>query len=249
MHMPLAVDGAFHAFNTFRRFVAVRAGRRFRRGGKRRSRRCAGRIQFRRGVIQAVHQDWRMRQQAAQLFPQMGGGGGNVAFSQQDAVSGNNLLHPDGMLLREHLRTIDGIDDGADMPDAELVTEHGVGLERSDNGCRLGQAGGFDDDALEMGNLPARPLVEQIEQRLFEFAAYLAAQAAGTEQDGIRRDGRDELLVDADFAEFVNQHGAVAVMFGAEDFLQQRGFAGAEKAGEDDDRRFRGRRNHGEQAP
>ena len=114
-----------------------------------------------------------MRQQAAQLFPQEGGRGGNVAFSQQDAVGSDDLLHPDGMLLHEHLRTIDGIDDGADMPDAELVTEHRVGLERSDNGRRLGQAGGFDDDALEMGNLLARPLVEQIEQRLLEFAAYL----------------------------------------------------------------------------
>ena len=73
--------------------------------------------------------------------------------------------------------------------------------------------------------------VEKAHQGFLEFAANLAADAAGIEKDDVGRYGFDELLVDADFAEFVDEYGAVAIGFGGKDFFEDGGFAGTKKAG------------------
>ena len=75
----------------------------------------------------------------------------------------------------------------------------------------------------------------QLGQDADEVAAHAAADAAVVQLEDFLVRLDDELVVDADLAEFVFDHGdALAVIFG-EDAVEQRGLAGAEKAGDDGD--------------
>ena len=74
---------------------------------------------------------------------------------------------------------------------------------------RVGQSGGFDDDAAEMRDLAARPPRQQIAQRLLQIAAHRAAQAAVFKQQRAFRHALQQMMVEPDLAEFVDQHGDV----------------------------------------
>ena len=109
-----------------------------------------------------------------------------------------------------------------------LVDEEGLGHRAG-----IGQAGGLDDDGVE----PALALHQALDDA-DQVAAHGAADAAVVHLEHFLVGADDQVVVDADLAELVDDHGvALAVVLG-EDAVEQRGLAGAEIAGEDGDGDF-----------
>jgi hypothetical protein len=94
----------------------------------------------------------------------------------------------------------------------------------------IGQSGGFDHDGIEPSGA-AHEAFNHADQ----VAAHRAAHAAIVHLVDFLVGFHDQLVVDADFAEFVDDHGvALAVVFG-EDAVEQRRLAGTEIAGQHGD--------------
>ncbi len=98
---------------------------------------------------------------------------------------------------------------------------------------RQREAGGLDDDVLD-----AVAREDRVERR-HEFVGHRAADAAiGELDDVLLRTGGvaaalEDFAVDADIAEFVDDHGEAAALRVGEHVADQRRLAGAEKAGDD----------------
>ena len=120
-----------------------------------------------------------------------------------------------------------------------LVDEEGLGDRR-----RIGEAGRLDDDRVELALAPHQPFDDAD-----QVAAHGAADAAVVHLEHFLVGADDELVVDADFAELVDDHGvALAVRLG-EDAVEQGRLAGAEIAGQHGDGDLvEGRVGHGVQA-
>jgi hypothetical protein len=98
---------------------------------------------------------------------------------------------------------------------------------------RVGEARGLDDDGVELA-LPLHQPVHDAD----EVAAHGAADAAVVHLEHFLVGADHEVVVDADLAELVDDHGvALAVRLG-EDAVEERGLAGAEIAGEHGDGDF-----------
>src|SRR5215510_3301858 len=109
---------------------------------------------------------------------------------------------------------------------ADIVV-HEEGL-RHRRGVR--EPGGFDDDGVELA-LPAHQPVDDAH----EVAAHGAADAAVVHLEHFFVGADDELVVDADLAEFVDDDGVLLSVRLRQDAVEQRGLAGAEIAGEHGD--------------
>ncbi len=120
-----------------------------------------------------------------------------------------------------------------------LVDEEGLRDRRG-----IGEAGRLDDDGVELALALHQPFDDAD-----QVAAHGAADAAVVHLEHFLVGADDELVVDADLAEFVDDHGvALAVLLG-EDAVEQRRLAGAEIAGEHGDGDFvEARVGHGGQA-
>jgi hypothetical protein len=128
------------------------------------------------------------------------------------------------------LQNVVRIDHRDDRIEAEPRPHFIVGEERLRDGRGVGEAGGLDENAVELVLA-----LEQAGEDADEVAAHAAADAAVVHLEEFFLALDDELVVDADLAEFVFDHGEFfAVVFG-EDTVEERGFAGAEEAGEDGD--------------
>ncbi len=104
-----------------------------------------------------------------------------------------------------------------------LVDEEGLRHRR-----RVGEAGRLDDDRVE----PALPLHQPFDDA-DEVAAHGAADAAVVHLEHFLVGADDEFVVDADFAELVDDDRVALAVRLAEDAVQERRLAGAEIAGED----------------
>jgi hypothetical protein len=97
---------------------------------------------------------------------------------------------------------------------------------------RVGGAARLDDDALERRHLAARTPEDQVGEGFVQRSGIRTAQAPGIQQhhvvDGL---GEDD-LVEADPSQFVHDHRAVGECGCAQGFIEQRGLAAAEEAGE-----------------
>ena len=109
-----------------------------------------------------------------------------------------------------------------------LVDEEGLRHRR-----RIGEAGGLDDDGVELALAPHQP-VDDADQ----VAAHGAADAAVVHLEHFLVGADDEVVVDADLAELVDDHGVFLAVRLGQDAVEQRGLAGAEIAGEHGDRHF-----------
>ena len=118
-----------------------------------------------------------------------------------------------------------------------LVDEEGLRHRR-----RIGEARGLDDDGVELALALHQP-VEDAHQ----IAAHGAADAAVVHLEHFLVGADDEIVVDADLAELVDDHGVFLAVVLRQDAVQQRGLAGAEIAGQHGDGDFfgRGRFGHG----
>ena len=96
---------------------------------------------------------------------------------------------------------------------------------------RIGEAGGFQQHAAEAA-APVVEIAQQRLQRVDQIAAHGAAQAARLQQHHVVADIFHQQVVEADLAEFVDDDGGVGERRLFEQAVEQRGLAGAEKAGE-----------------
>ena len=120
-----------------------------------------------------------------------------------------------------------GVDHGDDGVERRLrshvfVHEEGLGHRRG-----VGQAGGLDENRVE-----AVAAFHQSVDDADQVAAHRAADAAVVHLEDFLVGIDDEVVVDADVAEFVDDHRvALAVILG-QDAIEKCGLAGAEIAGE-----------------
>jgi hypothetical protein len=125
---------------------------------------------------------------------------------------------PFGVSDRHHRVELRGVGD-------VLVDEEGLR-----DGGGVGEPRRLDDDGVELALALHQPVHDAD-----EVAAHGAADAAVVHLEHFLVGAHDEVVVDADLAELVDDHGvALAVRLG-EDAVQKRGLAGAEVAGEDGD--------------
>ena len=133
----------------------------------------------------------------------------------------NALLRADQL---HHAEGDDGIEPGLG---ADIVVHEECLGDRH----RVGQSGCLDDDGVKPAGAAHQPFDDAD-----QVAAHGAADAAIVHLVDFLVGFHDQVVVDADLAELVDDHGiALAVRFG-EDAVEQGGLAGAEKAGEDGDR-------------
>ena len=120
-----------------------------------------------------------------------------------------------------------------------IVDEEGLRDRR-----RIGEACGLDDDRVE----PALALHQPLDDT-DQVAAHGAADAAVVHLEHFLVGADDEVVVDADLAEFVDDDGVFPPVRLAQDAIEQRRLAGAEIAGEHGDGNFFGASlGHGGQA-
>ena len=126
-----------------------------------------------------------------------------------------------------------GIDQGQDRVQQVALGDLVVHEEGLRHRARIGQAGGLDDDAVEVQQALALLGGQQL-QGFAQVLADRAADAAVAHLDDLLLGlGHQDVVVDVFLAELVLDHGdLLAVRFG-QDALEQRGLAGAEEAGED----------------
>ena len=168
-----------------------------------------------------------------------GGLGGQVAFGQKDAVGQGNLV----LGLRELGQLRQGIGRVHQRDHAVQTVvraQHGVAGQGLNDRGRIGQAGGFDDDAVKVRNLTGPPFAEQLSQSFLQVCAHRAAQAAIGQQADILRRHLDQVVVNADLADLVDHHGHPVHVRVTQQTGDQRGLAAAQKTGDEGDRDFPG---------
>ena len=137
------------------------------------------------------------------------GGCHQVGLVEQDHV-GEGDLFAGFIHLVEVLLDVARIDDGHDGVEHELLLEVVVQEEGLRDRAGIGHPGGLDDDVVEL----VAPL-EQLAQDAQQVAAHGAADAAVVGLEDLFFGADDELVVDADLAELVLDHGdALAVVLG-----------------------------------
>ena len=156
----------------------------------------------------------------------------------QVGLADENLVGKAHLALRfdagvELLGGVLGVDQGDDGVQQVLVGHlvvHEKGLRHR---AGVGQAGGFDHHALEV-QLALALSGRQLGQRGAQVVADGAADAAVAHlDDAFAGFGDEDFVVDVFLAEFVFDDGDLLPVRLGQHALQQRGFAGAKKAGQD----------------
>ena len=194
----------------------------------------SGLDQFAAGGICGLH-DVGARVQRPQPCEKGCAGRLDVGFGQDDAVGNGDLAH--GFLVAvECFHAIERIDGRYHARQAQRGGEGRMAEDGLQHRHRIGQAGGLDHDALERGNLPRLHAVDQVGQRVDQFAAHRAAQAAIGKLDQPVHRLLDKQMVDADLAEFVDDDRGALHAWRLQEPVEERRLARAEKSGQDCDR-------------
>ena len=109
-------------------------------------------------------------------------------------------------------------------------------------GRGIGEAARFDDDPVERRDRALVAARSKIAQGVDEIAAQRTAKTTGRQQDHIALDPLDQQMIEADLAPFVDDDERVGELGLAQQPVQQRRLASAEKAGDDADRESRAAR-------
>ena len=158
--------------------------------------------------------------------------GHQVRLADEDLV-GKAHLAAGFLAVVELLGGVLRIDQRQDGVEQVSLGDFVIHEESLRNGAGVGQARRFDDDPVEIQQALALLGSQQLERGAKVFANG-AADAAVAHLDDLLLAFRDkDVGVDVLFAEFVLDHGDLLAMGFTENALEQRGLAGAEKAGED----------------
>ena len=161
-------------------------------------------------------------------------GFGEVGLADEDLVGEADL--PACFLAGVELRLgVHGVDQGQHRVEQIAAGDLVVHEEGLRHRAGVGQAGGFDDHALEVQFALAPPF-GQVGQRGAQVFTDRAAHAAVVHLDDLLLGvGHQDLVVDVLLAEFVFDDGDLLAMCLGEHALEQRGLAGSQEAGEDGD--------------
>ena len=110
-----------------------------------------------------------------------------------------------------------------------------------EDGGRIGEAGGLDDDPPEEGDLLGRAALIEAAQARHQIAADGAAEAAAGEQHHVLARRFHQQMIEADLAELVDDDGRLAEIRMAQQLAQQGRLAAAEEAGQHRDGQALGR--------
>ena len=106
---------------------------------------------------------------------------------------------------------------------AQIAAEEGHGHRQG-----IGQSRGLDHQVVD-GLWAIEDPIDGLEQ----FPIDRAADATVAQLHHVLAGGDHQVVVDADFAKFIHQNGRFDPVLIAEDVVQQGGFTGPQKAGED----------------
>ncbi len=157
------------------------------------------------------------------------GGGNKVGFVEDEDI-GEGELFTDFVLGIKVEGEVFGVDHGDDSIHLEFFLESVVDKEGLDDGTGIGQAGCFDEDAVE-----AVFSFEEGAEDADQVAADGAADAAVVHFEDFLVGTDDQLMVYTDFAEFVFDHSDAMAVVLTQNAVEKSGFAGTEEAGEDGD--------------
>ena len=158
-----------------------------------------------------------------------------VDLADQQPVGGHHLGQ--GLAVAIELsRSGHGVHDGDDAVRPESLGDEEVFHQRVQQWHRVGQAGGLDQQPADRRDLAAQAAHEEILEGAGQFAAHGTAQATRVEQHHPLGLDLDQVVIDADLAEFVDQHHRATQPRLAQQVVQHRGLAGTEKAAEHADR-------------
>ena len=149
-----------------------------------------------------------------------------IALVEQDHVAVDHLgaRH---LALQDRGAEVLGIHQGDDRIEAGEIAQVAA-QEGHRHRQRIGQAGGLDHQVVDLlGSL------QNAINGLQQLAVDRAADAAVAELHRVVPRGDDQVVVDADFAEFIHQHRRFQALLVGEDVVEQGGLARSEEAGED----------------
>ncbi len=157
-----------------------------------------------------------------------------IELGEDDAVGDGDLFHGFGMGI-EGCHAVQAINDGDDALEAGAGEKPVVAHQGVKHGGRIGKARSFNDDAIKGLEAARGPPVEKAVQGVDEVTADGAAEAARRQFDNRLVALFDKQVIDADFAEFIDDDAGVGEEGILEQRIEQRGLAGPEKAGDDRD--------------
>ena len=158
--------------------------------------------------------------------------GHEIGLVQHDDVGEGDLV----LGLRRVLQPVGqpfGVGHGDDRIEPRVLLHVLVDEEGLRHRRRIGEPGGLDDDGVELALA-----LHQAFDDADEVAAHGAADAAIVHLEHFLVGADDEVVVDADLAEFVDDDGVFLAVVLRQDAVQQRGLAGAEIAGQHGDGDF-----------
>jgi hypothetical protein len=117
-------------------------------------------------------------------------------------------------------------------PRGDAARNPGIGHQGLQNGCWIGEPAGLDHHAGERRDAAGVAAPQKIAERRREVVADLAAQAPGLQRDETVLARFDQIVVDADVAEFVDDDGGPRKFRLAQQATEQGRLAAAEETGE-----------------
>ena len=120
-----------------------------------------------------------------------------------------------------------GVDDSDDGVQSRFRLHALVHEERLGDRGGIGEAGGLDDDAVELV-----AALHQAADDADQIAAHGATDAAVVHLEHFLVGVHDQVVVHPEFAELVNHDSVFLAVVLSQDAVQQRGFAGTEVAGQ-----------------
>ena len=144
---------------------------------------------------------------------------GKIGLGDDDPVGDGDLLAR-FIVAPVLARTVDGIDGGDDVAEPEVVADHVFRHQGVDHRCRVRQTCCFDHQPPETRDLPALAARKQVLHRHRQIAANRTTEAPGLKQHGRFIDAFEQMMVEPDFADFVDQHRGVGHVGIAQQVLQ-----------------------------
>ena len=153
-----------------------------------------------------------------------------IGLGQDDAVGDRGLLDRFRMGVERGF-AVDRVDHRHHA--VEPVAQHEIRVRHGgvQHRRRIGETGRLQQHAAERA-APVVEIAQQRLQRIDQVAAHGAAQAARLQQHHVVADILDQQMVERDVAELVDDDGRIGQRRVFQQPVEQRGLAGAEKAGE-----------------
>ena len=168
---------------------------------------------------------------------QPGAGRGQIGLGDEDTIGNGDLACGLGVTGQGSLAD-DRVDQRDDCAKSQHMAEHRVGGKRVEDGRRIGQAAGLDDDAAEAPHLPGVPALDEAAHRRDDVQPAEAAEAAARHLQHLLVHSFDQKMVEPHLSGFVDDDGGIRHVRRCQNALQQARLAAAKEARQDGDGRL-----------